>query len=55
MFLDGRLSSGDLVRYWIAQFAGGVLASLVLLVATSRRRQGNRDLPGDLREAEPPS
>lgn len=37
MFLDGRLSSGDLVRYWIAQLAGAVLASLVLLVATSQR------------------
>jgi aquaporin Z len=36
MFLDGRLSSGDLVRYWVAQFAGAILASLVLLVATSR-------------------
>ena len=36
MFLDGRLSSGDLVRYWVAQFAGGVLGSLVLLIATSR-------------------
>jgi aquaporin Z len=37
MFLDGRLSSGDLARYWIAQLAGAVLASLVLLVATSQR------------------
>jgi aquaporin Z len=36
MFLDGRMSSADLFRYWIAQFAGGILASLVLLIATSR-------------------
>jgi aquaporin Z len=36
MFLDGRLSSFDLARYWIAQLAGAVLASLVLLVATSQ-------------------
>jgi aquaporin Z len=36
MFLDGRLSSADLVRYWAAQFAGGILASLVVLIATSK-------------------
>jgi aquaporin Z len=36
MFLDGRLSSSDLVRYWGAQFAGGIIGSLVLLIATSR-------------------
>jgi len=36
MFLDGRLSSADLVRYWGAQFAGGILAALVLAIATSR-------------------
>jgi aquaporin Z len=36
MFLDGRLSSADLVRYWGAQFAGAILGSLVLLIATSR-------------------
>ena len=36
MFLDGRLASAELVRYWIAQFAGAILASLALLVATSR-------------------
>jgi aquaporin Z len=36
MFLDGRLSSSDLVRYWIAQFAGGILGSLALLIATSK-------------------
>ena len=36
MFLDGRLSSRDLVRYWGTQFAGGILGALVLWVATSR-------------------
>jgi aquaporin Z len=36
MFLDNRLSSADLVRYWIAQFGGAILGSLVLLIATSR-------------------
>ena len=36
MFLAGRLPSGELVRYWIAQFAGGILAALLLALATSR-------------------
>jgi aquaporin Z len=36
MFLDGRLSSTELVRYWGAQFAGGIVAALVLAIATSR-------------------
>jgi aquaporin Z len=36
MFLDGRLSSADLVRYWGAQFAGAIAASAVLWIATSR-------------------
>jgi aquaporin Z len=36
MFLDGRLTGAELVRYWGAQFAGGIVASLVLLIATSR-------------------
>ena len=33
MFLDKRLPAGDLVGYWIAQFAGATLASLVVLIA----------------------
>jgi aquaporin Z len=33
MFLDKRLPAGDLVGYWIAQFAGATIASLVLLIA----------------------
>jgi aquaporin Z len=36
MFLAGRLPSTEFVRYVIAQFAGGILASLVLLIATSQ-------------------
>lgn len=34
MFLDKRLSANDLVAYWIAQFVGGILAALLLLIAT---------------------
>ena len=33
MFLDGRLSIADMVRYWIAQVAGAIAASLVVLIA----------------------
>ena len=36
MFLDKRLSSADLVGYWVAQFLGGILAALVLLIATTK-------------------
>ena len=36
MFLDRRLAAADLIGYWIAQFAGGVLAAVVLAIATSR-------------------
>ncbi|MFL5925988.1 MAG: MIP/aquaporin family protein [Gaiellaceae bacterium] len=36
LFLDRRLPLGDLVGYWIAQFIGGILAAIVLLVATSQ-------------------
>jgi aquaporin Z len=36
LFLDRRLAGGDLAGYWIAQFAGAVLASLVLLLATNQ-------------------
>ena len=32
-FLDGRLSMDDLIGYWVAQFAGAIGASLVVLVA----------------------
>lgn len=36
MFLDRRLTANDLVSYWVAQFAGGILAAIVLWLATSR-------------------
>ena len=36
MVLDGRLSRRDLVPYWIAQFAGAVLASLCVLATFSK-------------------
>jgi aquaporin Z len=36
LFLDGRLPSTDLIGYWVSQFVGGILASLVLLVATNQ-------------------
>lgn len=36
MYLDGRTNATDLVGYWVAQFAGGLLASLMLGVVTSR-------------------
>lgn len=36
LFLDRRIGANDLVFYWISQFAGAVLASLVLLLATSK-------------------
>jgi len=36
MFLDKRLSRDDLIGYWVSQFAGGILAAVVLWIATSR-------------------
>jgi aquaporin Z len=33
MFLDRRLAMDDLIGYWIAQFAGAIAASLVVLIA----------------------
>jgi aquaporin Z len=36
MFLDKRLSGADFAGYLIAQFVGGILASVVLLIATSQ-------------------
>ena len=36
MFLSGRLESRALIGYWLAQLAGGVLASLAILAAFSR-------------------
>ncbi len=36
MFLDKRLSAADMVGYWVSQLIGAVLASIVLLIATSK-------------------
>ena len=36
LFLDGRLPTGDLIGYWMSQFLGGILASLVLLIVTNQ-------------------
>lgn len=36
MFLDKRLSGRDLAGYCVAQFAGGILAALILLLATTK-------------------
>lgn len=36
MFLDKRTNATDLIGYWIAQFLGALVASLLLLSVTSR-------------------
>ncbi len=36
MLLDKRTSFGDAIGYWVAQFAGATVASLVVMAATSR-------------------
>jgi aquaporin Z len=36
MFLDRRLPSSDLIGYWVSQFAGGILAAIVLWIISSR-------------------
>ncbi|HSJ84011.1 MAG TPA: aquaporin [Acidimicrobiia bacterium] len=40
MVLDGRTSLGDAIGYWIGQFAGAGVASLVVLAASSRNDVG---------------
>ena len=35
MFLDRRLTLDDMIGYWVAQFVGAILASLVVLIAYS--------------------
>jgi aquaporin Z len=40
MLLDGRTSFGDAIGYWIAQFAGAGVASLVVMAASSREAVG---------------
>jgi aquaporin Z len=47
MFLDRRLSRDDLIAYWVAQFAGGILASIALWIGTTRDDVGaTTTLPG---------
>lgn len=36
MYLDRRTDLTDLIGYWVGQFAGGLLASLVILMVSSR-------------------
>jgi aquaporin Z len=36
MLLDGRTSFGDAIGYWVAQFAGASVASLVVMAASDR-------------------
>lgn len=36
MLVDGRTSFSDAIGYWVGQFAGAVVASLVVLAATSQ-------------------
>ena len=48
IFLDRRLSAADLLRYWVSQFAGGILGALALLLMTSShdgRPGGHRPRP----------
>lgn len=33
MFLERRMTMDDLIGYWVAQFAGAILASIVVLIA----------------------
>lgn len=40
MLIDGRTSFGDAIGYWIGQFAGATVASLVVMAATSREAVG---------------
>jgi aquaporin Z len=36
MFLDKRLPGNDLIAYWVSQFLGGILAAVILLIATNQ-------------------
>ena len=36
MLIDGRTSFGDAIGYWVGQFAGATVASLVVMAATSQ-------------------
>lgn len=37
MLLDGRISFGDAVGYWVAQFAGATVGSLIILAVSGER------------------
>jgi aquaporin Z len=50
LFLDRRLSFEDLLGYWIFQFAGGILASLLMLIPfthTLVKTTANKPIGGD--------
>lgn len=36
MYLDRRTDLTDLIGYWVAQFAGGLLASLIIVIVSNR-------------------
>ncbi len=36
MFLDKRLPGNDLIAYWVSQFLGGIIAAVILLIATNQ-------------------
>lgn len=40
MLLDGRTSLGDAIGYWIAQFAGATVGSLVILASSNQATVG---------------
>ncbi len=40
MLVDGRTSFGDAIGYWVGQFAGAGVASLVVLAASSKEAVG---------------
>ncbi len=39
-FLDRRIGISDLIGYWISQFAGGILGSVLVMILTSRNAVG---------------
>ncbi|MDH3426044.1 MAG: aquaporin family protein, partial [Acidimicrobiia bacterium] len=48
-FLDGRINFGDLVGYWISQFAGAMLGSWFVAILVSREAVARTmTVPGDV-------
>lgn len=39
-FLDRRITMSDLIGYWISQFAGGIIGSVIVMILTSRDAVG---------------